>query len=143
VPPAAAARYRQLGAFIRGCYGGASKARLAAVSGVANNSLVLPLPGGAAKLDRFVVQEDQAFGQRVHAWIVWGAPSANPGTWEPLGQGQSIGNKRIVLMSTLPQRLQDMAYSELKLIVAVDDYMHAPAVIANFAAHQCSGVVAA
>ena len=52
--------------------------------------------GKASVFDRVVLTEDQTKGQIVRGWIVEWSPDSGA-HWEVLGQGQSIGNKRIVL----------------------------------------------
>ena len=84
-----------LGAWVRGCYG----APIAQTSGTGLTFTVMP--SAPCALDRVVLQEDQSSGQRVRAWEVT-AFLAN-GSSLQLGQGQSIGNKRILALAEVQQ----------------------------------------
>jgi len=136
LPPDQISRFAELGQWIDSCYGDANRAAHASgnatvVPGSAHAStFVLPLPSqlGAAKgkqIDRVVIQEDQAYGQRILAWNV----STDKGF--VVGSGKSIGNKRIVMWnSTLPD-------DSTQLVLNVLEAKALP-VIRNFAAyHEC------
>ncbi|CAE8678377.1 unnamed protein product [Polarella glacialis] len=87
-----AARYKELGGWIRTCYG-----KPVAESAVNGTYAELILPPGAPAVDRVMLQEDLAQGQRVRNYT---AELQVPGAgWKVFSQGQSIGNKRIDLGS--------------------------------------------
>ena len=113
IPEAAMKRYQEFGDWIRECFGNAHQ--IAATSGTANNSLVLSMPKGGRTVGRIVIEEDQTSGQLIDMFQVWGEPEKYPGTWQPLGQGQSIGNKRII---EVPDSFRSLAFTSLKLIIA-------------------------
>lgn len=86
VHPDHAQLYKQLGDWIRACYG----KPLAQAAG--NTTLLtLSLPAGA-RVDRVVIEEDQAAGQRIRAWTV---EAESGGAWASVTSGKAVGNKRI------------------------------------------------
>jgi hypothetical protein len=112
-----AALYKRFGDWIRSCYGqslaeGATVATDTAANSLGDGggsssggsepiaSVRVSLSGGsggkASVFDRVVLTEDQTKGQIVRGWIVEWSPDSGA-HWEVFGQGQSIGNKRIVL----------------------------------------------
>ena len=95
-------RAKELGDFVRTCYG----KPLAATSSATASSepLVLNLPSSAVatSFDRVVLQEDLAQGQRVRAYTVEHRASAEQ-PWVPFSTGTSIGNKRIDLAAASVQ----------------------------------------
>ena len=100
LPPAQTQRFREFGEWIRTCYGDANRAAQTSgnttagsgggSSGVTQMVLALPPPSATALIDRVSISEDQTYGQRILAWRLV------TGTGTLLGQGKSIGNKRIV-----------------------------------------------
>ncbi len=92
---AQAAALATLGTFISGCYG----APIAQTSGTGTSFTVMP--SAAVALDRVVLQEDQATGQRARAWELK-AFIANGSTVQ-LARGESIGNKRIIAFPEVAQ----------------------------------------
>ena len=84
-----------LGAWVRGCYG----SPIAQTSGKGLSFTVMP--SAPCALDRVVLQEDQATGQRVRAWEV--TATLADGSSLNLGQGQSIGNKRILALAEVKE----------------------------------------
>ena len=85
---AQAAALATLGAWVDGCFG----SPIAQTSGTGYSFTLMP--SAATALDRVVVAEDQALGQRIREWQV--SAFLSNGTRVQLGQGRSIGNKRIV-----------------------------------------------
>jgi len=77
-----------LGAWIRGCYG----SPIAQTSG--SGTAFTVMPSAAVAIDRVVMSEDQTTGQRVRAWTL--SAYLTNGLNVTLGQGLSIGNKRVV-----------------------------------------------
>ena len=79
-------RAKEFGDWIRSCYG----VPIAAMVGNGTR-LHLSLPSGTL-VDRVVIQEDIALGQRVRAYTV---EASAGGVWTTFSQGTSIGHKRI------------------------------------------------
>jgi alpha-L-fucosidase len=86
IPAVDAARAREFGDEIRRRFGAA----LGETRG-SGNEVVLRLPAPAA-VDHVVIEEDLAGGERVRAYRLSGRSG---GAWVPLGEGVSIGHKRI------------------------------------------------
>jgi len=120
------AALRGLGAYITGCYG----TPIAQTSGRGLSFAVMP--SAPVAIDRVVLSEDQTTGQRVRAWAL--SATLADGSTVPLGAGQSIGNKRIVV---LPQELR-VALVTLDIGSAVGT-----PVLANMAIFGGCGVLAA
>lgn len=116
IPDDQAQRAKEFGDWIRTCYAVA----VASVAGNGTNVVDLPLPLGSL-VDRIVIQEDIALGQRVRAYTV----QAKVGrAWRPFSAGTSIGHKRIDVR-------KPVAASELRLTI---DAAAAPPIVARFAA---------
>ncbi|EDQ84113.1 uncharacterized protein MONBRDRAFT_13124 [Monosiga brevicollis MX1] len=92
VPSDASAVYHALGAWTRACYG----MPVANMSGN-SSSVLLTLPSPATPVDRFILQEDIDFGERVRQWHI--DVQVETGDWMPFANGTAIGHKRIVLGS--------------------------------------------
>ena len=92
--PAHVAAYARFGAWIKACYG-APLATATPPPGAM--SVVLPLPGGAAAVDRVVMREDQRRGQAVNGFTVEYSALGAGGPWLPFGAGVTIGTKRILI----------------------------------------------
>lgn len=121
LPPEAVTLYKQLGDFIRNCYG----TPLAAVQGN-SFSLTLNLPGGTL-VDRVVLQEDLSHGQRVRVYSVWGTTRDGEDP-VPISSGTSIGNKKIDLLGN--------AVNLTSLRLSIDGAVATP-FIKNFAVYLC------
>jgi alpha-L-fucosidase len=93
VHPSHAAAYSALGDWIRSCYG----TPVASTSGDGGN-FTLPLTAGGSTIDRFIIQEDQTYGQRVRAFVVE-TQTETGGAWTQVAEGSSIGHKRIAIAS--------------------------------------------
>jgi alpha-L-fucosidase len=65
--------------------------------GVSSGTLVLEWPG-PVRLDRLVIQEAIALGQRVESWA---AEAEIDGRWTPIARGTTIGYKRIATFPPL------------------------------------------
>jgi alpha-L-fucosidase len=65
--------------------------------GVTTGSIELEWPA-AVRLDRVVLQEAIALGQRVEGWTV---SAEIEGTWKPIAQGTTIGRKRIARVAPI------------------------------------------
>ncbi|EDQ89938.1 uncharacterized protein MONBRDRAFT_24875 [Monosiga brevicollis MX1] len=92
VPSDASAVYHALGAWARACYG----MPVANMSGN-SSSVLLTLPSPATPVDRFILQEDIDFDERVRQWHI--DVQVETGDWMPFANGTAIGHKRIVLGS--------------------------------------------
>eukprot|EP01106_Pelomyxa_sp_JSP_P016986 TRINITY_DN660_c0_g1_i2.p1 TRINITY_DN660_c0_g1~~TRINITY_DN660_c0_g1_i2.p1 ORF type:complete len:250 (+),score=38.98 TRINITY_DN660_c0_g1_i2:440-1189(+) len=117
----------ELGDWIRNCYGKTGTGRIASTSGNAT-VLILTLPGSLT-VDRIIIQEDQAYGQRIRQYELKGLTAS--GATQAIATGTSVGNKRIEVLST------PAAFSQITLTVtSTTDTPHIP----NFAAHNCVGL---
>jgi len=103
VQPEHAALYKGFGDWLKSCYGGPptfagqAAASTTAVLTASASTLVLAAPAGSTlAIDRVMLQEDQADGQRVRTFEVQYLGAG--GAWLPLSAGASVGNKRIDLL---------------------------------------------
>eukprot|EP01062_Namystynia_karyoxenos_P007688 TRINITY_DN12701_c0_g1_i1.p1 TRINITY_DN12701_c0_g1~~TRINITY_DN12701_c0_g1_i1.p1 ORF type:complete len:478 (+),score=111.41 TRINITY_DN12701_c0_g1_i1:82-1434(+) len=113
--------YKQLGAWVRSCYG----APLALAAG--GESTVITVPAGST-FDRFQMKENVATGQRIRAWVIEQAGAA--GQWQQLASGQAIGQKRIVLLKA-PVTVQTPTMLRLRITASV-----APPDVSSFGAYR-------
>lgn len=119
--PAHVARYAEFGAWIRACYG----APLAAVvPPLGATSAVLPLGSSPVSVDRVMLQEDLALGQRVYGYAV--EYDAGDGAWRPFSAGLSVGNKRIDVLAA--------PVAATRVRVTLGPGALAPSALSNFAA---------
>lgn len=96
VPPAQVQAAATLGQYITQCYRSTPLASVANVSGF--SVTIKPTQGSTMTIDRIVTGEDQlAGGQRIRVYNVTGVLST--GSTVTLSSGQSIGNKRIDVLS--------------------------------------------
>ena len=130
-----AALYKAFGDWLRGCYGGAPTfadqvlVNTSAVLDESAPSLVLRAATPAVlTVDRLMVQEDQADGQRVRAFTT---EALVDGEWVPFSSGHSVGNKRIDL-SPKPIKATAFRFN----ITAAAAW---PVAITNFAAFKPCG----
>jgi alpha-L-fucosidase len=137
LPPDQVKRFEEFGEWIEGCYGdgnrvahtGGNTSVVPGGSAEGTSSLVLQLPAGGGidapkPIDRVVIEEDQAYGQRILAWNV------STDTGVVLGSGKSVGNKRILVWNStaLP--------ADAKQLVLGVTTAKAQPVIRNFAAFR-------
>ena len=103
IPPAYAQRYKELGDFIRSCYGNPTQPSEYHVS---KDSFVhtLEFNGAPATVDRSVIREDQTNGQVIRGYTVEVQLNNSTSTvqWLTVAQGTSIGNKKIDLWKSGP-----------------------------------------
>jgi len=131
MPPAYARRYKQLGDFIRSCYGNSvlPNERL-----IFDNSLVYIqlFDSSPVTVDRSVIQEDQTQGQVIRAYTidVQLVDSVENNKWIIVAQGTSIGNKKIDVWATGPQLVNAV---RLTITETVDT-----PVIKGFTVHLCN-----
>ena len=132
VPAAQTAAANALGAYVRGCYGGVP---VASGKGLMNDKLTIgPAGGGAARVNRVQVRENQSLGQSVRAFNL-SAVLAN-GSTVPLcpTKRSSIGANFICALSA-PLVVKS-------LTLAIGTSAGVP-YIAGFAAFDCSSLAAA
>lgn len=103
IPARHAARYKELGDFIRSCYG--SPITQQVFNNTTDNGVALAF-GHPTSIDRVVLMEDQVNGQVIRAYEIYAkivdAQEEN-GTldvpWSLVSSGSSVGHKRIDLLS--------------------------------------------
>ena len=142
-----AARYADLGGWIRGCYG-KPVAEVTPSTGLANgpNATLAFTAEGGASVDRIWVKEDQRTGQRIRAWVVEALAASNVSSsssgsggseagWTAVASGTSVGNKAIRLFEgAAPLKL---AALRLRVTAAFADDLAAVR-LASFAAFRCN-----
>lgn len=93
--PSHSALYKQFGSWIRSCYGRpVSNVTLAPEKTLPVKLYTVTIDVGQVGIDRIMLSEDQSQGQRIHRYRV-----SSIGTNATLSVGQSVGNKRIDLLS--------------------------------------------
>ena len=131
ISPSYARRYKELGDFIRSCYGSSvlPRERLISDNALVYIQLFHPSP---VTVDRSVIQEDQSQGQVVRAYTidVKLVNSTENDDWLLVAQGTSIGNKKIDLWKVGPQLVNAV---RLTITEAVDI-----PVIKSFTVHLCN-----
>lgn len=103
VPARHAARYKELGDFVRSCYGGPPVSGDEVSSATTETGVAIKF-GYPTPIDRVVLMEDQTAGQVIRAYEVYAkivdAEEVN-GTldvpWTLVSSGSSVGHKRIDL----------------------------------------------
>ena len=130
IPSAYARRYKELGDFIRSCYGSSLQPteRLTSDNALVYIQLFDPSP---VTVDRTMIQEDQTDGQVIRAYTidVKLIDSTANDNWLVVAQGTSIGNKKIDIWQAGPQLVRAIRLSITK---SVDT-----PVIKSFTAHLC------
>jgi len=101
--------YKQLGDWVRTCYG----SPLASTSGIGNTFLLNLMPGQV--VDRFQLEEDISLGQRVRNYTIRVRDSLN--SWSTLVEGSAIGRKRIHILGG-PITVSSRFGSQLQLLVS-------------------------
>ncbi|CAF4055086.1 unnamed protein product [Rotaria sordida] len=129
IPPAYALRYKELGDFIRSCYGTSIVPILRNSS--ADGRIHIQLFDSPVTIDRSVIQEDQTLGQVIRAYIidVTLADSFDKNQWTYMAAGTSIGNKKIDLWEAGSQLITAV---RLNITEAVDTPM-----LKSFTVHLC------
>ncbi|KAI1331521.1 family 29 glycoside hydrolase [Xylariaceae sp. FL0255] len=104
IPASYAARYKELGDFIRSCYGNPVDG-----SGIVNTTTATGLSFDFMRptvIDRVAIMEDQKNGQVIRAYEVWAKIVDSTGMdgtldvpWTLVSKGSSIGHKRIDIFS--------------------------------------------
>ncbi len=131
IPSAYAARYKELGDFIRSCYGTSVIPKQKLTSDDSNIHALL-FDSAPVTVDRSVVQEDQTQGQVIREYIVQVhlANSTDPNQWITVANGTSIGNKKIDIWQMGSQLVNGV---RLNVTKSVDT-----PVIKSFTVHLCN-----
>jgi alpha-L-fucosidase len=131
IPTAHARRYKELGDFIRSCYGTSVKPTKRLTFDDSNIHIQL-FDSSPVTVDRSVIQEDQTHGQVIRAYTVdiRLANSIDPDQWIRVANGTSIGNKKIDIWQVGPQLVKGV---RLNITKAVDT-----PVIKAFTVHLCA-----
>jgi hypothetical protein len=120
--------YKQLGDWVRTCYG----TPVASTSGEGVNEFSITIPEGST-VDRLQLREDTIVGQRVRNYTITTAQqvigTANVREWSQLAVGSAIGTKRIILLGK--NLTAAGGAMEIKLTI---DHAIAPPSIRQFAA---------
>ena len=130
IPPLHAQRYKELGDFIRSCYG---TSLLPDEHFISDDSLVHLLTFGTPMaIDRSVIQEDQTMGQVIRGYTVdvQLANSTVTDGWVTVAEGTSVGNKKIDLWKSGPLLVSGVRLS-------ITDMVDLPT-IKKFSVHLCS-----
>ncbi|CAF1138396.1 unnamed protein product [Rotaria sordida] len=131
IPPVYARLYKQLGDFIRSCYGTSilPTEYLTLDDSKIHIQLFISSP---VTVDRSVIQEDQTRGQVIRAYTidVQLVNSTDNSQWITVAQGTSIGSKKIDIWSEGPQLINAV---RLTITKSVDK-----PVIKSFTVHLCT-----
>ncbi|CAF3890931.1 unnamed protein product [Rotaria sp. Silwood1] len=129
IPPAYALRYKELGDFIRSCYGTSIVPILQNSS--TDGRIHIQMFDSPVTIDRSVIQEDQTRGQVIRAYTidVQLADSSDKNQWAYVASGTSIGNKKIDLWKAGSQLVTAV---RLNITKAVDT-----PVLKAFTVHLC------
>jgi hypothetical protein len=117
IPTAYALRYKELGDFIRSCYGNpiSPTERLTSDDSTIHIQLFDASP---VTIDRSVIQEDQTHGQVIREYTIDAqlVNSTNATQWTTVANGTSIGNKKIDIWSVGPQLVNAVRLSLTKVV---------------------------
>ncbi|CAF1177970.1 unnamed protein product [Adineta steineri] len=131
IPPSYARRYKELGDFIRSCYG-TSISPTEYITFDDSNIHIILFGSSPVTVDRSVIQEDQTQGQVIRAYTIdiRLANTTHTDQWMTVAQGTSIGNKKIDVWSAGPQLINAV---RLNITKSVDT-----PVIKAFTVHLCN-----
>jgi alpha-L-fucosidase len=131
IPPAYASRYKELGDFIRSCYGTSAVPNERFISDESNMHIQL-FDSTPVTVDRSVIQEDQTHGQVIRTYTVdvQLVNGTDTNQWITVAQGTSIGNKKIDIWKVGPQLVSAV---RLNITKSVDT-----PVIKAFTVHLCN-----
>jgi alpha-L-fucosidase len=116
IPTDHAVRYKELGDFIRSCYGtSAQPSRRLTLDESTVHVLEFNAP---ITVDRSVIQEDQTQGQVIRGYIVDAqlANGTNGTQWITVAQGTSVGNKKIDLWQAGPLLINSVRVNVTKSV---------------------------
>jgi len=108
IPDDQVERAKQFGDWIRSCY----DTPVASASAKAAMVVAIKVPAGRA-VDRVLIQEDLAQGQRVRSYVVDATVDGGK-TWAQVSNGTAVGHKRIDLLA---KPVQGAAAVELRLTI--------------------------
>jgi alpha-L-fucosidase len=129
IPSAYASRYKELGDFIRTCYGTFVPPTQRLTLDDSNIHIQL-FNSSPVTVDRSVIQEDQTNGQVIRAYTVDVQLVNATGEWITVAQGTSVGNKKIDLWQAGPLLI---TAARLNITKSVDT-----PVIKAFTVHLCN-----
>ncbi|CAF1487349.1 unnamed protein product, partial [Adineta steineri] len=131
IPPSYARRYKELGDFIRSCYG-TSISPTEYITHDDSDIHILLFDSFPVTVDRSVIQEDQTQGQVIRAYTIdiQLVNATHTDQWMTVAQGTSIGNKKIDVWSAGPQLINAI---RLNITKSVDT-----PVIKAFTVHLCN-----
>jgi alpha-L-fucosidase len=131
IPPAYAARYKELGDFIRSCYNTSASPTERLILDDSNIHIQL-FNSSPLTVDRSVIQEDQNKGQVIRAYTVdvQLVSATNTTQWITVAQGTSVGNKKSDIWQAGPQLINVVRLNNTK---SVDT-----PVIKAFTVHLCN-----
>jgi alpha-L-fucosidase len=131
IPIEHASRYKELGDFIRSCYGTSVLPSKRLIMDDSNIHIQL-FDSSPVTVDRSVIQEDQTNGQVIRAYTVdvQLVNGTNTTQWTTVAQGTSVGNKKIDIWQIGPQLVNAV---RLNITKSVDS-----PVIKAFTVHLCS-----
>lgn len=130
IPTTYAQRYKELGDFIRTCYGRAIEPVVRNMSADARVYMQV-FDSAGVRMDRSVIREDQTHGQVIRAYAVQALVviSKEKSEWIEMAIGTSIGNKKIDLWSKGARLVQAV---RLNITSTVDT-----PVLKGFTVHLC------
>ena len=131
IPPTYARRYKELGGFIRSCYG----TSVQPIERLTSDSVLVYIQlfdSSPVTVDRTVIREDQTQGQVIRAYTidVKLVNSTEHNVWLIVAQGTSIGNKKIDVWKVGPQLVRAVRLSITKTVDTPK--------IKSFTAHLCN-----
>jgi hypothetical protein len=131
IPPAYAIRYKELGDFIRSCYGTSAVPSKRLIMDDSNIHVQL-FDSSPVTVDRSVIQENQTKGQVIRSYTIdiQLANGTNTTEWMTVAQGTSVGNKKIDIWQGGPQLVSAV---RLNITKSVDT-----PVIKAFTVHLCN-----
>jgi hypothetical protein len=96
IPPAHTIHYKELGDFIRSCYGTSAVPSKRLIMDDSNIHVQL-FDSSPVTVDRSVIQENQTKGQVIRSYTIdiQLANGTNTTEWMTVAQGTSVGNKKI------------------------------------------------
>jgi alpha-L-fucosidase len=131
IPTTHARRYKELGDFIRSCYGNSISPTERLTSNDSTIHIQL-FDASPVTIDRSVIQEDQTHGQVIREYTIDAqlVNSTNATQWTTVANGTSIGNKKIDIWSVGPQLVNAVRLSITKVVDTP--------VIKAFTVHLCN-----
>lgn len=94
IPDDHAARYKELGDFVKSCYGSPIQPSSTHADDE-EGAFEMKWEDGAVAVDRISLMEDQTDGQVIRSYGVYGKVEGGNGEWTLLSNGTSVGHKKI------------------------------------------------